>query len=89
MGGCLPALTAFVVDRTESRYRGIAFSIFYGGFDIGMLLGGAALGLLADMTSLRDMFNNTAIFGIFVILGFAVSIQANPVKSIKWTLVGK
>ena len=51
MGGCLPALTAFVVDRTENQYRGIAFSIFFGAFDVGMLLGGAALGLLADITS--------------------------------------
>ncbi len=88
MGGCLPALTAFV-DRTENQYRGIAFSIFYGAFDVGMLLGGAALGLLADITSLRDMYIITAMFGILVIFSFALSIQANPVKSIKWTLVGK
>ncbi len=89
MGGCLPALTDFVVDRTENQYRGIAFSIFFGAFDVGMLLGGAALGLLADITSLRDMYIITAMFGILVIFSFALSIQANPVKSIKWTLVGK
>ncbi len=89
MGGCLPALTAFVVDKTEPRFRGIAFSIFYGAFDVGMLLGGAALGVLADITSLRDMYIITAVFGIISLGVFALSIQANPLKSLKWTLAGK
>lgn len=89
VGGCLPALTAFVVDKTDTRFRGIAFSIFYGAFDVGMLLGGAALGVLADITSLRDMYVIVALFGVFVVFGFALSIQVNPLKSLKWTLVGK
>lgn len=89
IGGCLPALTAHVVDKTEARVRGIAFSIFYGAFDVGMLLGGAALGVLADMTGLRDMYIITAVFGLVALGGFALSIRAAPAKSLKWTLVGK
>jgi MFS family permease len=89
VGGCLPALTAFVVDKTNIRFRGIAFSIFYGAFDVGMLLGGAALGVLADITSLRDMYIIVALFGVFVVFGFALSIQVNPLKSLKLTIVVK
>ena len=88
-GGCLPALIAHVVDNTDARIRGIAFSIFYGAFDIGVLMGSAALGVLADMTSLRDMYILTAMFGLIALGGFALSIQAGPVRSLKWTLAGK
>jgi hypothetical protein len=54
-----------------------------------MLLGGAALGVLADITSLRDMYIIVALFGVFVVFGFALSIQVNPLKSLKLTIVVK
>lgn len=89
VGGCLPALTAHVVDKTKAHFRGIAFSIFYGGYDAGMLLGGAVLGILADITSLRDMYIITSLFGLIAIGGFALIIKSHPIKSLKWTLAGK
>ena len=52
------------------------------------LLGGAALGVLADITNLREMYAFTAMFGVITILGFALSIQKEKVKSLKWTLLG-
>ncbi|MCG8616716.1 MAG: MFS transporter, partial [Desulfobacterales bacterium] len=87
-GGCLPALTAHVADEAGARFRGIAFSIFYGAYDVGMLLGGAALGLLADMAGLRGMYMLTALVGVFALGGFSVSIKPRPFDALKWTLVG-
>ncbi|NNF98704.1 MAG: MFS transporter [Desulfobacteraceae bacterium] len=88
VGGCMPALTAHVVDKTDPQARGIAFSIFYGAFDIGMLLGGAALGVVADLVGLRRMYEMTAVVGILAVAGFSLSIQAGPLKALRWTLVG-
>lgn len=89
IGGCQPALTAFIVDKTKAQFRGIAFSIFYGAYDIGMIMGGAALGILSDLTGLRQMYTITAMIGVIALGGFALNIQASPRKSLRWTLVGK
>ena len=89
VGGCMPALIALVVDHVDEKARGLAFSVFYGAYDIGMILGGAALGVLADYTSLREMYTITAMLAVFAVLGFALVIRPGAMESLKWTLLGR
>ncbi|RPI77453.1 MAG: MFS transporter [Desulfobacteraceae bacterium] len=88
VGGCMPALIAHVVDNTDARMRGIAFSLFYGAFDVGMILGGAVLGFVADWTGLRAMYEITAVIGVMAVIGFALSVRPGFMQSLKWTLKG-
>ena len=85
---CNPTLAAFVADETDQRALGTVFGFFYGAFDAGVLLAGMILGLVADITSLNDMFILTSLFGFFCLVVFVVSIKNNIIFSIKWVLTG-
>jgi len=65
-----PALMALTINRVSERERPIALGSFTMFFDIGSIVGGLALGLVADQLGKRSAFGGgvvLALFGLWVL----------------------
>lgn len=69
-GYAFPILSSLVVTRGRPSERGSAMTLFTALFDGGMLMGGPLLGLLAEATSHRTMFQVAALLALSAALGF-------------------
>jgi MFS family permease len=87
--GFLPALTAFIVDTSDQKSRGSVFSIFYGAYDIGVLLAGMILGYFADFMGYSSMFYLAAVLGLLSLIFFTIFVQPGIRYSVRWTIKGK
>jgi len=86
---CSPTLSAFIADDSDPSARGTVFSFFYGAFDAGVIMAGAVLGLIADLTSIREMFMITSIGGFVCLILFSLLIKKGLKRSLQWTLLSK
>ncbi len=86
---CSPALSAFVADETQQQARGTVFGFYYGAFDTGVIVAGLIMGVIADLTTLRDMFVILSLSGLVCLLVFVMVIRNTISGSIKWSLAGK
>lgn len=86
---CLPALSAYIADRSDPSARGTVFSFFYGAFDAGVIVAGVILGFIADLTGLREMFMITAMAGFICLIIFSLFIKKGFGKSLQWSLLPK
>ncbi|MBT3387088.1 MAG: MFS transporter [Desulfobacula sp.] len=86
---CLPALSAYIADRSDPSARGTVFSFFYGAFDAGVVVAGVLLGFIADLTGLREMFMITAASGFLCLIIFSLFIKKGFRKSLQWSLLPK
>lgn len=86
---CLPALSAYIADRSDPSARGTVFSFFYGAFDAGVIVAGVILGVIADLTGLREMFMITAMAGFICLIIFSLFIKKGFKKSLQWSLLPK
>jgi MFS family permease len=87
--GFLPALTAFIVDTSDQKSRGSVFSIFYGAYDIGVLLAGMILGYFADFMGYSSMFYLAAVLGLLSLIFFTMFVHPGIRYSVTWTIKGK
>jgi len=83
-GSQQPSMVALVADNTSYANRGALFSIYYGLFDLGVLLAGYLFGAIGDLFSLQTIF--PVAFGIYLlgIFIFVTQTQASPRMSVKW-----
>ncbi len=86
---CSPALSAYVADETRQQARGTVFGFYYGAFDTGVIIAGLIMGVIADLTSLRDMFVIMALLGFACLVIFVVTIKDTVSNSLKWSLTSK
>ncbi|HAL60824.1 MAG TPA: hypothetical protein DCP08_00265, partial [Chloroflexi bacterium] len=56
LSGAWTALTALIVDHTSPEVRGTAVGLLFGGYDLGIGLGGAAMGPLAETIGYGGMY---------------------------------
>lgn len=87
--GFLPALTAFIVDTSDQKVRGSVFSVFYGAYDIGIILAGMILGYFADFMGYSKMFYLAAVLGALSLLFFTMFVHPGIRYSVSWTIKGK
>lgn len=87
--GFFPALTAFIVDTSDPKVRGSVFSVFYGAYDIGIILAGMILGYFADFMGYSKMFYLAAVIGAISLLFFTMFVLPGIRHSISWTVKGK
>jgi len=83
----LPALLAFVADRSHPGARGMVYSVVYAAFDTGVIAAGIILGWIADITGLEPMFRILAVANAAALAGFALMIRKGAGRSLAWTLV--
>jgi len=86
---CSPALSAFVADETQQQARGTVFGFYYGAFDTGVIVAGLVMGVIADLTTLRDMFVILSFSGLACLILFIITIKDTILDSLKWSLAGK
>lgn len=86
---CSPALSAFVADETQQQARGTVFGFYYGAFDTGVIVAGLIMGVIADLTTLRDMFVILSLSGTACLVFFVMTIKDTIADSIKWSFSGK
>ncbi len=86
---CSPALSAFVADETQQQARGTVFGFYYGAFDTGVIIAGLIMGVIADLTSLRDMFVILSLSGLACLVVFVLTIKDTITDSLNWSLTGK
>lgn len=83
-GACMPALNAFVVDRTLPHERSGALAFFTSFMDIGISAGALVLGLVGEHLGYETMY---ALGGVIVSLGFVLfatcSEQPCPEKELE------
>ncbi len=83
-GSQQPSMVALVADNTSYANRGALFSIYYGIFDLGILLAGYLFGAIGDLFSLKTIF--PVAFGIYL-LGMVIFItqsQSSALTSLRW-----
>jgi MFS family permease len=85
---CSPALSAFVADETRQAARGTVYGFYYGAFDTGVIIAGLMMGVIADLTSLRDMFVILSLAGLACLVVFTMTIRETIPDSLKWSLAG-
>ncbi|MCP3955908.1 MAG: MFS transporter [Desulfobacterales bacterium] len=84
-----PALAAYIADETDQKARGTAFGFYYGAFDTGVIVAGLIMGVIADLTSLRDMFVILSLTGVGCLVVFVLMIKDSIGDALKWSLTGK
>ena len=83
-----PSLAAFIADETDPAVRGMVYGLFYGAFDVGVIIAGMVMGYVADISSIETMYTCTAITGAMGLMVFAMLIRRGVMASLRWTLVG-
>jgi len=83
-----PSLAAFIADETDPAIRGMVYGLFYGAFDVGVIIAGMVMGYVADISSIETMYTCTAITGAMGLMVFAMLIRRGVMTSLRWTLVG-
>jgi len=83
-----PSLAAFIADETDPTIRGMVYGVFYGAFDVGVIIAGMIMGYVADISSIETMYTYTAITGAMGLVLFALLIRPGVRASLRWTLVG-
>ncbi len=61
-GFLFPSLSALILDRTEKEKGGMAMAMFTGAFDMGLVIGAAVFGFVAEHLGYRAMFFSAAGF---------------------------
>lgn len=59
-GFLFPSLSALVLDRAGPKHGSIAMAMFTGAFDMGLVIGSAAFGFVAERHGYRAMFSSAA-----------------------------
>jgi predicted MFS family arabinose efflux permease len=70
-GFAFPILSALVVARAAAGDRGVALSVFTALFDLGLLVGGPALGLVVERSDYTVMFDVAAAVVVVALVAFA------------------
>lgn len=81
------ACRLMAAEMPDKYGRGPVFSFFYGAFDSGVIAAGATLGLIADLTSIREMFIIVSIGGFICLIIFSLFIKKGLKKSLRWSLI--
>ena len=71
LSGTWTALTALIVDQAPSEVRGMAVGLLFGGYDLGIGLGGAAMGPVAETIGYGGMY---LLLGLIALAGVAVFV---------------
>lgn len=61
-GFLFPSLSALILDRAGSEKGGMAMAMFTGAFDMGLVMGAAAFGFVAESYGYTVMFSSAAAF---------------------------
>ncbi|MEM9482898.1 MAG: MFS transporter [Cyanobacteria bacterium P01_F01_bin.116] len=90
MGGgmLIPMVAALMADRSTPTERGLMFGLCLTGFDLGIALAGPCMGLIADLSSYRDIFG---VAGLMTMLGLVLFITTSSKDinhSVKFSLKG-
>lgn len=79
-----PMLSAMMADRSQAKERGRVFSMCYGGFDLGIALGGPIAGLLAQRWDYSSAFAFASIVSCLGILIFTTCGNKNLSHSLRF-----
>ena len=71
LSGTWTALTALIVDQAPSEVRGMAVGLLFGGYDLGIGLGGAAMGPVAETIGYGGMY---LLLGLIALAGVAAFV---------------
>lgn len=71
LSGAWTALTALIVDRTAPEVRGTAVGLLFGGYDLGIGLGGVLMGSVAETVGYGGMY---LLLGLIALVGVAVFV---------------
>ena len=71
-GSARATLNALMVDRVPASIRGMAMSIAYGSFDLGIGLGSYLLGWVAQIWGYQVMYDSVGIVGLVGVMVFAL-----------------
>jgi len=71
LSGAGTALTALIVDHTSPEVRGMAVGLLFGGYDLGIGLGGAAMGPVAATVGYGGMY---LLLGFIALVGVAAFV---------------
>jgi DHA1 family bicyclomycin/chloramphenicol resistance-like MFS transporter len=75
--GCLyPSLSALIVDVVPAHGRGSALGVFTGGFDLGIMVGSYAGGLIAQWWGLAAGFAGAGLFCLAGLVVFLLGTRA-------------
>lgn len=90
MGGgmLIPMVAALMADRSTPAERGLMFGLCLTGFDIGIALAGPVMGLIADLTSYRDIFGVASLMTMIGLLIFVTTSSKDVQHSLKFSLKG-
>ena len=76
-----PTLAALVVDRAPETERGLALGTLSGAWDLGVVVGSALIGAVADRYSYATGFGVGALFGALGVCALALTAARRPVAA--------
>jgi MFS family permease len=82
-GAHQPTLTTLVADNTTEETRGKIFSFYYGGFDLGFVIAGPVLGIIAERFDLASVFFVCAGLALLASIIFATMIESRLSESLR------
>lgn len=69
-GAAQPASMALLFDRIRQEHRGLATGTYFMGFDLGVIIGAIALGLVTEKWGFGVMWSVTAVCAMLALAGF-------------------
>ncbi|MFQ5639185.1 MAG: MFS transporter [bacterium] len=88
-GAHQPTLTTLVADNTTEETRGKIFSFYYGGFDLGFVIAGPLLGVIAENFELKSVFFVSACLASVALIIFATLMESTLLRSLRCALTLK
>jgi len=85
-GILIPSLSAMMADRCHPQERGRIFSLFLGGFDLGIAIAGPAFGTLADLFNYHTLFALAAAIAFINLIIFTTMSSKNLSHSLRYVI---
>ena len=83
-GVFLPTMLALMTDRSHPKERGQAFSLCFGGLDLGIALAGPVLGYVADLQEVRFLFAIAVGLAVTALVSFLTLSSKDLPHSLKF-----
>ena len=80
----IPTMLALMADRSEPKERGQAFSLCFGGLDLGIALAGPVLGYVADIQGFRFLFAIAVGLAVTALVSFLTLSSKDLPHSLKF-----
>ncbi|WP_239651346.1 MFS transporter [Neosynechococcus sphagnicola] len=85
-GILIPMVVALMSDRSFPHERGRVFSLCMGGFDLGLIIAGPALGFFAEQIGYRGLFQLAAGLSLLAVVTFLTQSSKDIPRSLRFAV---